>query len=214
MVRKPTGQNLSDLFGKYSSLKDVSNTCGTVANKPNVPTRPKAGELLLLSGQNWAPSDCQICSTSVGIGQIGPGAIFGSIAETNILLVICSNAVINYWWSNGVVGLTSGAASGVLGLATSGDGHWQWMVARQAGRQRRHYYCCRQEEENPITLTTSPPASAHVACPPLHLSLLFPIFYLLSITFMSFPSSTLSCLFGVLECPQTAHIVVDHQWKN
>ena len=93
LVRKPTGQNLSDLFGKYSSLKDVSNTCGTVANKPNVPTRPKAGELLLLSGQNWAPSDCQICSTSVGIGQIGPGAIFGSIAETNILLVICSNAV-------------------------------------------------------------------------------------------------------------------------
>ena len=93
LVSKPTGQNLSDLFGKYSSLKDVSNTCGTVANKPNVPTRPKAGELLLLSGQNWAPSDCQICSTSVGIGQIGPGAIFGSIAETNILLVICSNAV-------------------------------------------------------------------------------------------------------------------------
>ena len=93
LVRKPTGQNLSDPFGKYSSLKDVSNTCGTVANKPNVPTRPKAGELLLLSGQNWAPSDCQICSTSVGIGQIGPGAIFGSIAETNILLVICSNAV-------------------------------------------------------------------------------------------------------------------------
>ena len=191
MVRKPTGQNLSDLFGKYSSLKDVSNTCGTVANKPNVPTRPKAGELLLLSGQNWAPSDCQICSTSVGIGQIGPGAIFGSIAETNILLVICSNAVINYWWSNGVVGLNSGAASGVLGLATSGDGHWQWMVARQAGRGGTTTTVGKRKKIQ--LLSSSPPASAHVACPPLHSSLLFPIFYLLSITSMSFPSSTSSC---------------------
>ena len=49
-----------------------------------MPTRPKAGELLLLGGQNWVWSDCQICSSSVGMGQIGPPAVFGRSAEINL----------------------------------------------------------------------------------------------------------------------------------
>ena len=64
-------------------------------------TRPKTGELLLLDDQNWVCSDCQICSTSGGIGQIGTAAIFGRPRQISS-------------------GVAAAAGGGVLGLAVSG----------------------------------------------------------------------------------------------
>ena len=88
-------------------------------------TRPKTGELLLLDGQNWVWSDCQICSTSGGIGQIGTAAIFGRLAETNkhsaywlgrqlVILKWLRQILVKHSSCPGVTGV------GVLGLAVSG----------------------------------------------------------------------------------------------
>ena len=123
LVKSILNQNL---FKIYWSLKDAASTFETVTDKPIVPTRPKTGELLLFGGQNWVWSDCQICLTSVGMGQIGPPAVFGRSAEINLstLLGLVRLAV---WYaqvassnlSHGFFGLNSswsGVNSGVLGL--------------------------------------------------------------------------------------------------